>query len=73
MFTIGDALAFVGVCAVVIIAICRFSVGNGVKEKECLLRSRNICNKLKDVKENINELFNQLNDLNSYLRDHNKS
>ena len=72
MLTIGDAMAIVSVCAVIIIALFRFSDGNNVKEKECLLRSKNICNKLKTLKENIDGLFDQLNDLNSYLRDHNK-
>lgn len=68
MLTIGDALALVGVCAVIIIAIFRFSDGRNVREKECLLRSQAICTKLKMLKENTAELFEQLNDLNKYLR-----
>lgn len=68
MLSIGDALALVGVCAVIIIAIFRFSDGKNVREKECLLRSKNICTKLTTLKEYTTELFEQLNDLNKYLR-----
>lgn len=73
MLTIGDALALVAICAVIIIAIFRFSDNeDSVKEKECLLRSKNICNKLETLKENIDELFNQFNELNRHLRDADK-
>lgn len=68
MLTIGDAVAFAGICIVIVVAIFRFSSGNNVKEKECLLRSKNICNKLKVLKDNTDELFKQFNDLNIYLR-----
>jgi len=69
MLTIGDAVAFASICIVIVIAVFRFSDGESVKEKECLLRSKNICNKLETLKENVNELFNQFNDLNKHLRD----
>lgn len=75
MLTIGDAMALVAICAVIIIAIFRFSDdGNkdSVKEKECLLRSKNICNKLKILKENTDELFKQFNKLNEFLRNPDK-
>lgn len=68
MLSIGDALALVSLCTVIVVAVFRFSSGNNVREKECLLRSKNICNKLKALEENTNELFKQFNDLNLYLR-----
>lgn len=74
MFIIGDAIAFASVCVVIITAIVRFSPrtnkddADSVKEKECLLRTKNVCNSLAILKENVNELFTQFNDLNKYLR-----
>ena len=68
MLTIGDAIAILGICIVAVAAIIRMNRGSFVSETECLLRNKNVCQQLSDIKKNINDLFSQLDDLNKYLR-----
>jgi len=68
MLTIGDAIAILGICAVVVAAIVRLNRGSFVSETECLLRNKNVCQQLSDIKKNIRDLFSQLDDLNKFLR-----